>query len=1089
MKSKLTWMLTPLLVLFFSFSFAQEKTITGNVTDQSGLPLPGVSVLVVGTTTGTQTDFDGNYSISAALGQKLRFSYIGQKTIERAVGASGTVNVQLEEDAQALEEVVVTGFGSVSKTTFAGSAKVVAGENISNKSFTNVSQALAGEAAGVNVINTTGQPGSTSTIRIRGFGSVNGNQAPLYIVDDAPFQGSLNDINPNDIKSVTVLKDASATSLYGARGANGVIVISTKRGGKEAGEQLNISVKTGTNFQGIGRYETISSPEEYIGVAWEGIYQRGLLENNGDAAAAVNYANANLFEGANADVSDISPIYNMWNTTDSGAIGVSELIDPVTGQVRPGVSRRYTPENWGDFAFQSSNRLEANVSASNTFENSSIYMSLGFVDDEGYASNTDYQRLNARVAGVNQFGDFITVNTSLNYAQSETNDNGTGTSSSSQFWWIDNIPSIYPLFRRDASGQKIEDPIYGGFLYDYGLEDGRGFGFATNGVADSQINISRFKDNSVNFNNDIKATLYKGLVLENNFAYQYFMRDDIDLNEPFYSPAQGNGGLINRARQETKNYTIRTGLRYSKSFEDFKINAFVSHVATGYEFNYLEAERTNLVTPFGVDISNGVVNQPSAGYTDNEKTESYIANVTMDYANKYFLNATFNRDASSRFLNNKWGNFYSVGAAWILSSEDFLSSSKFVNFLKLKASYGVLGNSGVLDADALNSYYPGYDRYSINNLNDNISLAFAFKGNPDLTWESSNQFNIGTEFELGNFVEGSVEFYTKNTTDMFFDRAAGPSVGYASIQVNDGELLNQGVEFDLDFKLIKNEKFKLNFGVNGAFLKNEFKALPIDPGTGEEQKLAINGTFAYEVGRSLYDRYIPVYAGVNPANGAALWERNFEDLDGNGEFSTDDVIITSLSQYINDNPDAVVGQDLTEVYSEATDKFVNKTAIPDITGSFRLNAEIGNFTVSTLFNYQIGGWAYDTAYANLMDNDFAGTNNFHVDIRDRWMSPGDITDIPRQDSGFQVQQNATSTRFLTDASFIALNNVRLGYKLPSDVVSKIGLKNLDFFITGDNLWLLSERKGFNPSTSLSGGSSIYTYSPLSTIVLGINLNL
>ena len=556
MKLNLTQLLTSFMMLCFVFSFAQEKTVSGKVTDQNGAPLPGVSVLVVGTTTGTQSDFDGLYSISVAQGATLRFSYIGQKTQDVVVGSSNTIDVQLAEDAQALEEVIVTGFGNVSKTSFAGSAKVVSGENISNKSFTNVSQALAGEAAGVAVFNTSGQPGSSSTIRIRGFGSVNGSEAPLYIVDDAPFGGSLNDINPNDIKSVTVLKDASATSLYGARGANGVIVITTKRG-RDAGNAINVSVKTGTNYQGIGRYETIKSPEEYIGINWQATRQRGLLENDGDNAAAVAFANANLFENDDNTFSgsDISSIYNMWNVSDSGAQGVSELIDPATGMVRSGVSRRYNPERWEDFAFQNSNRTEANLTISNFSDNSSLYTSVGFIDDIGYASNTDYKRLNARVAATNSFGDFIDMNTSLNYTQSETNNNGTGSSSSSQFWWIDNLPTIYPLYRRTAAGQKIEDPIYGGFLFDYGLEDGRGFGFATNGVADSQINISNSKANSVNFNNDTKITLADGLTFENNFAYQYFMSDFTSLNEPFYSPAKGDGGRINRSRGETKNYT------------------------------------------------------------------------------------------------------------------------------------------------------------------------------------------------------------------------------------------------------------------------------------------------------------------------------------------------------------------------------------------------------------------------------------------------------------------------------------------------------------------------------------------------------
>ena len=1077
MKKTLHGLLTLFMVLVVQLVFAQEKTVTGEVIDEDGLPLPGVNVIVKGTSNGVQTDFDGMYSIQVAPGEVLTFSYVGFSTQEITVGSSNSYNVTMAVDAASLGEVVVTGFGNISKTDFTGSAKVIQAENLTQKSFTNVSQALAGEAAGVAVYNTSGQPGSTSTIRIRGFGSINGSQTPLYIVDDAPFEGSLNDINPNDIKSVTILKDASATSLYGARGANGVVVITTKKG-KDVGDRLNVNIKTGINFQGVPRYETIESPEEYIGISWEGIYQRGLLENAGDQSAAIAYANANLFEGANADVSDISPVYNMWNITD-----VSQLIDPATATVRPGVTRRYTPEDWEDFAFQSSNRTEANVSLSNSGENSSIYTSVGFVDDIGYANNTDYQRINARINATNKFKDFVNMTTSLNYSRSESNNNGTGESSSSQFWWIDNLPPIYPLYQRDADGNRIEDPIYGGYLFDYGLEDGRGFGFATNGVADSQINISNAKNNSVNFNNDLKIDLFEGLTLENNFAYQYFMTDNTSLNEPFYSPANGDGGVINRSRQETKNYTIRTGLRYQKDFGDVNLSAFVSHVATGYEYNYLYASRSRLVTPFGTEIRNGVVNNPSDGYQREESTESYIANVTLDFSDKYFLNGTFNRDASSRFVNEKWGNFYSVGAAWVLSKEDFLSGSSFVDFLKFKASYGVLGNSGGI------GLYPGYNLYSVSNLNDNISLAFDTVGNPNLTWESSNQFNTGLEFELAGFVDGSVEYFRKNTTDMFYNRTVGPSNGYDVIRVNDGEMQNAGLEFDLDFKIVESNKFKLNVGVNGSLLTNELVAMPIDPTTGQEQLFDQSGSYGRAVGRSIYDWYMPVYVGVNTETGAAQWERNFDDLDGNGVFSDGDAIIYDLTGYVNQNPSANVVQDITEVYAEATDKFINKTAIPDVYGSFRLNASYGAFSLSALFNYSLGGYSYDGAYANLMDNDYAGTNNFHVDIRDRWMAPGDVTDIPRQDARFQIQQSATSTRFLTKADYLSLNNVRLGFDMPRSVIDPIGLDALNLFISGDNLALFSERKGFNPSTSVTGNSSIYRYNPLSTIVFGVNVNL
>jgi TonB-linked SusC/RagA family outer membrane protein len=1061
-----------------------QQTVSGSVTDESGIPLPGATVIEKGTRNGTASDFDGNYSISVGANAILEFSFVGYQTVEITVGSQSNIDVSFQPSNQ-LDEVVVTGFSEVSKKSFAGSAKVVDGENISQKSFTNVSQALAGEVAGVSVFNTSGQPGSVSTIRIRGFGSVNGSQAPLYIVDNAPFGGSLNDINPNDIKSVTVLKDASATSLYGAKGANGVIVITTKRG-KDNGNSVNVQVKSGTNYQGIGRYETIRSPEEYIGIAWDGVYQRGLILNDGDQAAAVAFANANLFEfPGNAGVSDISPIYNMWSvgTTEDGNVNVGNLIDPATGQVRSGIARRYTPENWEEFAFQDASRNEVNVTVSNVSENSSVYTSIGFIDDKGYAANTDYQRLNGRLAATHKIGNFINVNTSLNYTQSESNQNGQSSSSSSQFWWIDNLPPIYPLYRRDADGNKIPDPIYGGFLFDYGLEDGRGFGFATNGVADSQININRSRNNSVNFNNDTRIQLAEGLTLENNFAYQYFMNDGISLNEPFYSPAQGQGGVVTRSRSETKNYTIRTGLRYKKTFGDLDLSAFVSHVATQYDFNFLSAQRSKLVLPFGTDIANGVVNAPGNGYTDEETSESYVANATLDFKDKYFLGLTFNRDGSSRFINNRWGNFYSVGGAWVLSEENFMSNSKFFDFLKFKASFGVQGNQGGV------GLYPGYNIYSINNLADNISLAFSTKGNKDLTWESTNLANIGFEFEAGGFVSGSIEAYRKTTTDMFFDRRVGPSVGYALITVNDGELVNKGLEFDLDFDLVNKQDFSLSLGLNGETFTNELTAMPIDPATGEQQKLDISGSYGRTVGRSLYDWYIPVYAGVNSDTGAAQWERNFDDKDGSGDYSDGDVIINSLTQYLNDNPEAVVAQDITEVYAEATDKFIDKTIIPDVRGAIRFNASFKQFSLSALFNYQLGGYAYDSAYASLMSNNYPGVNNFHIDIRNRWMKSGDTSDIPRQDSRYQVQQNATSTRFLTKSDFIALNNIRLGYNVPKTFVNKYGIQQADLYVTGDNLWLASKRQGFNPATSITGGSSIYRYNPLSTIVFGLNVKI
>ncbi len=305
MRSKFKWIFTLLLAFSMQFSFAQEKTVAGVVTE-NGMPLPGVSVVVKGTTNGTQTDFDGKYSIKTRAGQVLEFSYIGLKSQSITVGASNSVNVAMTPDAAVdLGEVVIIGYGKTTKEAYVGTAAKVEVKNIQSTSVSNITQALSGEVAGVNVIQTSGQPGTAATIRIRGFGSVNGNRDPLYVVDGVPFDGgttasntsnlsALNTINPSDIENLTILKDATATAVYGARGANGVVVITT-RSGKSNRSSIEVDFKTGVNVSLLPRYETIKSPEEYIGISWTAMRNRGVLTGDSNPES---FANANLFGGA-----------------------------------------------------------------------------------------------------------------------------------------------------------------------------------------------------------------------------------------------------------------------------------------------------------------------------------------------------------------------------------------------------------------------------------------------------------------------------------------------------------------------------------------------------------------------------------------------------------------------------------------------------------------------------------------------------------------------------------------------------------------------------------------------------------------------
>ncbi|XHP74625.1 TonB-dependent receptor P26 [Arenibacter antarcticus] len=1045
---------------------AQEKTITGTVMDQDGLPLPGVNILVVGTTNGTQTDFDGNYIIQGTTGETLSFSYIGQKTLKIVIGSSTTINATMEVDAQALEEVIVVGYGTTTKQSFTGSIKQIDSELLERKSVSNISQALTGESAGVRVINTSGQPGEAATIRIRGFGSVNGNRDPLYVVDGVPFSGNINALNPSDIASTTILKDASATAIFGARGANGVVVINTKKG-RNGSDYIEVETKTGQNFSLLPRYNNIKSPEQYIGLSWEGLRNRGVAFGR-DAANAAIYANDRLFTS-----SGVGDNYNMWNVANG-----AELIDPATGLVREGVTRKYNPENWEDHAFQPSNRIEANLKISGGNERTNYFSSIGYLGDKGYSINSDFERYTARLNVNHKVKDWLDGSMNLGYTASETNNGGQSEDSGSVFWFVDNIPSIYPLYLRDASGSTIPDPYYGGNVYDYGR--GRGFGALTNAVADAHNSVQNKFNHEINFNTSLNIKFTDYLTLENRFGSQYYNSSYDEQNGPFYGPSASSGGSIYKTKTEVLSYNMLNLLRFKKQFDNHSIEALVAHENNSWERKYLSAYKTNLVDPFGTELNNAVVSSPANSYTRNYTLESYFGQVNYDYDNKYFVSGTVRRDGSSRFLNNKWGTFGSVGLAWALINEGFMQNQDVFSNLKLKTSYGLIGEQGGV------GYYPGYDLFEVQNLNDDISLIFNTKGNPDLTWETSKMFQTGIEFGIGNVLDVAVDYYIKNTEDLIFDRRNGPSLGYALIKVNDGALRNQGLEFDVAAHLVKTDDFYLDFTVNGEFLDNELTEMPLEPATGEEKIIDIDVLFGRSKGHSLYDFYTREYAGVDVNTGVSTWNVYYFDENNDGAFQSSERV-ASMADYTSQFPDRAnsLAMTTTETYSEATQKYVGKSAIPTVRGAFNLSTGYKGFDLSTQFLYSVGGYAYDAAYARLMGNDQVGGNNWHTDILNRWQQPGDVTNVPRISSDYDKNVTSSSTRFITKSDFLNLNNIRLGYTIPKMYVEKIGMSNLNLWVSGDNLWLLSKRDGFNPSTDEAGTSDMYRYSPLSTFTFGI----
>lgn len=1085
MKTKFNGFLTLLLAFVVQITFAQTKTITGTVSDASG-SLPGVSVLIKGTTTGTETDFDGKYSIKANNGDVIVFRYLGYKAVEKTVGASNTINVTLEEDANVLEEIVVVGYGTTTQKAFAGTASVVKQEQLEVKNFSNVSQALQGEVAGVTVINSSGQPGSVATIRIRGYGSVNGNRSPLYVVDGVPYSGSLNSINPADIASTTILKDATATAIYGSRGANGVVVITTKTG-SSANSYIEVDVRTSVNEQIIPRYDVIRSPEEYVGYVWEGIYNRGVITGQPDPVA---FANANLFTG-----NYIDPGYNMWNAT------AAQLIDPATSTVRPGVTRRYSPLRYQDVAFDSAIRTEANVRMGGGNGDTRYFASFGFLDDNGYSINTGFKRYTTRLNLDSKIKPWLQINSNINYSYSESIQNGQIVGSENVFEFADKMAPIFPVFLRDDNGELVPDTFYGGFQYDYGSLSGfrdRPNANGLNPIGSALYDFNGTDRHEFNGNFLAKLILADNLTAEFRYGVQYLTQQNTDYTNKFYGGGVSTGGdiTINDFSRLTQN--IQQIVRYNNQWGLHSFDVLAAHESNEIRNASQSVSKNTQISAFLLELDNftQALGLPS-GSKNQSTIESYFTQMNYNYDQKYFLTASVRTDGSSRFVNDPWGVFGSVGASWVVSEEDFLSDNSFVNYLKLKASYGITGDQAGVGLSS------GFNTFS-GSFAGGLAIREASNGNPDLTWETAKMFQTGVEFGLGKILDGTVDYYNKTTDNLFFNRFVGPSQGISSILVNDGVLVNTGVEFDLTGHIVDTENFSLDLNVNGQFIDNELTETPLDPATGLNQLLVPQGNFALSQGRSIFDFYMREWAGVDPADGAPMWYQYFDDRNGNGVLDSGeptsgsqawqpvDPAITngtaSIIEYQAKVSDANIQRTVTKAYSDASDIYLEKSAIPTVSGAFRLSARLGDFNFASQFTYSLGGYGYDGQYAELMSDRFGAVgNNFHRDIAARWRQPGDITDVPRLADG--IDQNATSqsSRFVTSTDFLALNNINFGYTVPQEYLTKVGLQSVNFTLAADNLFNMTARQGYLPNTSEVGGSGRRFFAPMTTITLGVRV--
>ncbi|MCC9168583.1 SusC/RagA family TonB-linked outer membrane protein [Pontibacter harenae] len=1046
--------MTRLLLLSFALLFtlthevaAQHKSVSGTVTDRAtGEGLPGVSVVVKGTAVGTATGVDGTYTISVpADGQTLEFRFIGYQAVERAIGNASTIDVALGVDQKLLEEVVVVAYGTADKSSFTGSASQIGSEEFELRPVTNITNAIAGKAAGVQTTSGSGQPGEGPTIRIRGVGSINGNNDPLYVVDGVPYSGSIANLNVDDIENMSILKDAASASMYGARAANGVVIITTKKG-KKGRNQLNVKLSQGVSERAIPEYDRLNA-YEYYPLMWEAY--RNSLAYRASNPLSLDQANQRASEGIKGLLG-----YNPFNVPDN------QIVFP-DGTINPDAQLLYPDDlDWEAPITRAGSRADYNISYSGGSEKSDYYVSLGYLNDKGFAIRTDYERVTGRVNVNTQPLNWFKGG--LNIAGTVTNSNQVATTGSTTFvnpfFLSRTMGPIYPVYAHDPlTGEYILDEN-GQRIYDLGsMSD---LGLPTRANSPGRHIIAETNLNDYGFNrNVLSARTYGEIYFLKDFKFTTNLSVDItnNNNKTYQNTLVGDGapaGRASRTSTNTTSYNFNQLLNYSKTFGLHTVDALLGHENYDWTYDYFTGSRQGIISEGNSELINFTTTNNIESRQDLYRTEGYFSRVNYSFDDKYSLSASYRRDGTSRFYSDvRWGDFWSLGAAWRLDQESFINLPDWVNMLKVRGSYGEVGNDDVGDYYAWQALYElGY-----NNASEPGYLQSTL-GNRELVWESNNSFDVGIDFDLFDRARGSVEFFNRQSENLLFEVPLPISSGIMTRFENVGAMYNRGVEFQVSADVIRGTDFNWNIDLNWTTYKNQITKLPQDE--------IIDGTKKLMADQSIYDFWLRDWYGVDPATGAALYR----------------------ADTYNESNSMIIGSDTVTTNINNARYQYSGSAIPNFAGGITNTFSYKNFSLSALLTYQVGGKVYDAAYASLMSAGSYGTA-LHVDALGRWQNPGDVTDVPRMDNSQTTNFNASnSDRWLVDASYLNFRSVNLSYSLPASVASKLQMQNALIYITGENLALISARKGLNVTQAFSGVTSNY-YSAARVLTLGLNVTL
>lgn len=1065
---------------------AQTRTVQGTVVDaENGEELIGVSVSA-GQGVGVATDASGHFSLKVpATAKNLTVSYVGYQTQHVAI-TDGNMVVRLQADNALLDPIVVVAFGQQKKSSFTGSAATVGSAEIEKTQVSNPLNALSGRVTGLQLSNASGAPGSANpTIRVRGFTTVNSSgNSPLYIVDGSPYTGNINSINTNDIESMTVLKDAASGALYGARGANGVIIITTKRA-KLGEAKVTVDAKWGANSRATQDYNYVKDPAQYYELYYQSLYNYarmpkipGKEEGSNIGGMAMSNAAANAWANKNMIDPDrnnsYSLAYNVYTVPEGQyLIGSNGKLNPNATLGRMASYRGQdfwlTPDNWLDYTYKSSLRQEYNVSITQGTDKSNIMASVGYLKNEGIVvAKSQFERFSARVAADFQAKPWLKVGASANYSHVEydaTASEGSGNSTGNIFAFAVGIPPIYPMFMRDGNKQIMRDAQnFPRYDYGAGLNAGlyRPAFNGSNAISDAILNVNNTVRNVFSGTVFGEVRFLKDFKFTSNNTLNLIEYRSTSTNNPYYGQMATQNGIVNKEHVRNTDMNLQQLLTWNHTFnQSHTVDLLAGHEYYKREMLSLSGSKAGMFDPSNTELDGAILaDGPAASNKYTYNNEGWLFRGQYDYDSKYFASASYRRDASSRFHpDHRWGNFWSVGGAWIISKEDFFNAD-WVNMLKLKVSYGEQGNDNIGE-------FLYTDTYSLINSDNNPGVTPSHKGNKDITWEKNGNFNAGVEFDFFNSrLSGEINGFYRRTSDMLMYFTLPASYGFMGYYDNIGNVMNAGLEVELHGDIISTRDFKWNLSVNMTYLKNRITSLP------EERKTALvdgvrgysSGDTFYGEGEPMYTFFMPRYLGVEKETGLPLYEKSIVGADGQptGEKTT------------------------TNNYSEATQQLCG-TALAPVFGGFQTSFEYKGIDLLLMFNYQIGGKVYDSGYASLMSSPAGGgASNLHADLFNAWTPENPNSNTPRFIYG-DLQSASSSSRFLTNASYLSLENINLGYTLPTDWIKKLYLEKLRVYFACENVWVWSKRQGLDPRQSFTGGNNNTYNAPVRTISGGLTI--